>query len=733
MTGQNPWIGKTLGDCRIEKFIGSGAMSEVYLAYYNKLGISVALKIMNFVHESEEKSKKFQRRFQQELKFVSTLNHPNIVKVYGGGEDHGYWYMIMEYVPGMTLMKLIETQGHLSIQETLFFLQEIVSALKVSHEQGIIHRDIKPGNILITESGHCKLTDFGLAKGVNSNSSISQKGNIVGTIFYMSPEQTMGSKNIDYRADYYSLGVTLFQMVTGKLPFPGRTPLQVIQQHLVSKVPSAKELNPEVTDGIEYLIFKMMEKKPENRFSSAKSILKAIDKCYNSQPTFLEKYFSKLILFVAIILIAIILGILGTVIYNYSNNQPKNNIQITINNTQNSIPKMPQQDKTYNKCKNNRYENKQPATISEQKDIPVQTTKLTLVITPNKIQLHPHDHYIFKVQAFDDWKNKVDFSPDWIPYGGQINEDGEFIAGDKEGKYILLVRDKKTLALAQATIEIIDPKHPKGWFGENMPKGMIKNNVLGEYIWEKDHSIMMYIPEGEFFSGNNQGENDEKPANSIYLDGYYLDKFELTYKQYQLYCEENKIELHIQKNQEDYPVVNISWTEANNYAKWVGKRLPSEAEWEKAARGGDQIPNWNEQTLVPLITNTIPKRSYPWGNQLPHNNNNGFFCNYVAYDDSSKCDEDGYAKTAPVGSFLAGQSPYGIQDMAGNVCEWCQDSYDSNFYKTRSNRNPISQNVGNEFVVRGGSWHHYSQSCCTYRRSSQPNERFEYTGVRFAK
>ena len=140
----------------------------------------------------------------------------------------------------------------------------------------------------------------------------------------------------------------------------------------------------------------------------------------------------------------------------------------------------------------------------------------------------------------------------------------------------------------------------------------------------------------------------------------------------------------------------------------------------------------NFSNLVPLIINTIPKRSYPWGNQQPHNNNNGFFCNYVAYDDRLKCDEDGYDKTAPVGSFSAGQSPYGIQDMAGKVCEWCQDRYDPLFYKNRSNRNPIS-NVGNEFVVRGGSWKHYSKSCCTYSRLHQPNERFESTGVRLAK
>lgn len=729
MTGQNPWIGKTLGDCRIEKFLGSGAMSEVYLAYYNKLGISVALKIMNFVHESEEKSKKFQRRFQQELKFVSTLNHPNIVKVYGGGKDHGYWYMIMEYVPGMTLMKLIETQGHLSIQETLFFLQEIVSALKVSHEQGIIHRDIKPGNILITESGHCKLTDFGLAKGANSNSSISQKGNIVGTIFYMSPEQTMGSKNIDYRADYYSLGVTLFQMVTGKLPFPGRTPLQVIQQHLVSKVPSAKELNPEVTDEIEYLIYKMMEKKPENRFSSTKNILKAIDKCYNSQPTFLEKNFHKLILLVAIILITALLIIIGTVIYYNIDIKQKDNTITQKNITKTSIPEISHNDSI------NRYENEPKSTTLQQKKTQrqLQHSKLTLVITPNKIQLHPKEHFTFKVEAFNDWKEKIDFSPYWIPSGGQINENGEFIAGKKEGKYILAVRDQNTQATAQATIEIVDSNHPKGWFGETMPKGMRKTDVLGEYIWEKDNSIMMYIPEGKFWSGNNQGEEDERPAQSIFLDGYYLDQFELTCEQYQRYCKDNNIE-YTQKNQEKHPVVNISWTEANNYAKWAGKRLPTEAEWEKAARGGEQIPNWNDQTLVPLIINLMPSRSYPWGNQQPHKTDeHGFLCNYVAYDDSSKRAEDGYDTTAPVGSFPIGKSPYGIQDMAGNVWEWCQDSYVADFYKKRSTRNPISQEIGNKFVVRGGSWHNYAEACYTYRRSSQPNERFEYTGVRFAK
>ena len=231
-------------------------------------------------------------------------------------------------------------------------------------------------------------------------------------------------------------------------------------------------------------------------------------------------------------------------------------------------------------------------------------------------------------------------------------------------------------------------------------------------IWASptDGKEMVYVPAGEFVMGSREGEgySEEHPQRRVYLDGYWMDKTEVTVGEYRRFCGATGRSMPKAPKwgwQESHPMVNVSWNEASAYAQWAGKRLPTEAEWEKAARGADG-------------------RKYPWGNQEPG---------------SSRCNldgrGDGHEYTAPVGSFPSGSSPYGCMDMAGNVWEWCADWYDPNYYKNGPTRNPKGPNSGESRVVRGGSWYYYSRLVrCAYRFSSRPPFRsYDFLGFRCAR
>jgi len=245
--------------------------------------------------------------------------------------------------------------------------------------------------------------------------------------------------------------------------------------------------------------------------------------------------------------------------------------------------------------------------------------------------------------------------------------------------------------------------------GEAAPPGMtfLRVNEQGyrEYKNEKDGSVVILVPAGVFTMGSND-YFDEKPIHTVYLDAFYIDKYEVTVGQFGKFCNATGRSMPDQPgwNQGDnYPVVNVTWEDASDYASWAGKRLPTEAEWEKAARGTDG-------------------REYPWGNSW----------------DPSKCNNgesnspDGYANTAPVGSFPQDASPYGVMDMAGSVWEWCQDWYDKNYYQNSPNRNSTGPSSGSYRVLRGGSWVSYQFICrTTYRfHYGGPQRWYDYIGFR---
>jgi serine/threonine-protein kinase len=261
----DPMIGRTIGKYRIVEHLGRGGMAEVYKAYQPNLERYVAIKMMHAFLADE---KEFLSRFEREAKVVATLRHPNIVQVYDFDADGGLTYMVMEFISGQTLksrMQELEAQGQwLGREDAARVILALSSALKYAHERGMVHRDVKPANVMITLEGQVILTDFGIAKIV-STSNLTASGAMVGTPSYMAPEQGMGQPG-DERSDIYSLGVMLYQLVLGRLPYDADTPLAVVLKHINEPLPLPKALNPDISDELNAVILKSLEKDPHDRY-----------------------------------------------------------------------------------------------------------------------------------------------------------------------------------------------------------------------------------------------------------------------------------------------------------------------------------------------------------------------------------------------------------------------------------------------------------------------------------
>lgn len=837
------WIGKILGNCEIQKWLGEGAMAGVYEAYHQSLKCQVAIKIMHPDCLNGEQGESYKQRFLREARCASSLHHPNILKVIGVEEDHGVYYLVMELIKGKSLLEVIQKNGPIPLPQALNILKQTTLALKEAHGSGVIHRDIKPGNIMLLDNGQVKLMDFGLAFSTEERCDISQAGEIIGTIFYMSPEQATGQKKVDHRCDFYALGITFFQMLTSELPYQGRTPVQVIEQHVTAPIPDISRYIS-VPREVSQLLEKLLAKKANQRFDNAVELLTAISHCekilqhpkataistslqhtntQRHQPTLLTKNSRDRILIIIILLLLVLLIWVGFKIrrplQNHHANTTSNHQPILPN--QDSPSDMNQTDPRHSQPNSNN-SNTTPATpniadntaatfldiipanhskvtqenlkvtgkisgsvlgvqigsmpgiskrVSENlysfsgqitlkiginvisieailvdgttiqtelwveridENDPISSTTNTnpaitrIEIIPSKIQICPGQVVHLQAYAYTVYDQKQDFQPYWIVSGGTMSANGDYIAGQEPGNFVIIVRDKNTRNWLQGEAVVQIVKEQIGWFGEPLPPKMQRANVWGDYVYLPDNSIMVYVPEGTFWQNVPKATTQNETIWRQHdLPGFYIDKYELTWKQYLAFCSitsrptPTSPEFGTEPN---HPVVNISWDDANAYAVWADKRLPTTYEWEKAATGGHKIPDWNfEQTPIPLIMNPYPKRIYPWGDQQPFQDG-VFYCNFAPIEENwEDRNKDGFLATAPVGSFPKGISPYRVYDMAGNVWEWCAQD------KTSHTNKP------NYYIVHGGSWYNHKDACRITHYDEQSNQGFTFVGVRFAK
>ncbi|WP_210469445.1 Stk1 family PASTA domain-containing Ser/Thr kinase [Sporosarcina sp. 6E9] len=258
-------IGKRIGGrYEILKFIGGGGMSRVYLAHDIILDRDVAIKVLNYDFSNEEELK---RRFMREALSATSLTHPHIVDIYDVGEDGDIHYLVMEFIEGQTLKEYINSHGPLSPEQALPIMRQLVSAISNAHYNGIVHRDIKPQNILMDQDGNVKITDFGIAMALSAT-AYTKTNSVLGTVHYLSPEQARGGMATK-KSDIYSLGIVFYELLTGKLPFSGESAVSIALKHLQEETPSIRKLFPTVPQSVENVILKATAKDAVSRYRSA--------------------------------------------------------------------------------------------------------------------------------------------------------------------------------------------------------------------------------------------------------------------------------------------------------------------------------------------------------------------------------------------------------------------------------------------------------------------------------
>ena len=259
---------------QIIKTIGEGGMANVYLAYDTILDRNVAVKVLRGDLAGDEK---FVRRFQREALSSSSLSHPNIVETYDVGEDDGMYYIVMEYIAGKTLKQLIKKRGALTLSEVVDIMLQLTDGIAHAHDSYIIHRDIKPQNIMIMENGLVKITDFGIAMAMNAT-QLTQTNSVMGSVHYLPPEQATG-KGSSVKSDIYSLGILMYELLTGTLPFKGDNAVEIALKQMKEPLPDVTMYNPEIPMPIENILLKATAKNPKNRYQDARSMHEDLETC----------------------------------------------------------------------------------------------------------------------------------------------------------------------------------------------------------------------------------------------------------------------------------------------------------------------------------------------------------------------------------------------------------------------------------------------------------------------
>ena len=262
----------------IVKSIGEGGMANVYLANDQILDRKVAIKVLRGDLSSDEK---FIRRFQREALSVSNLSHPNIVEVYDVGEEDGAHYIVMEFIEGKTLKQLLKKRETLTITEVVDIMTQLTDGIAHAHESYIIHRDIKPQNIMIEDDGRIKITDFGIAMALNAT-QLTQTNSVMGSVHYLPPEQASG-KGATIKSDIYSLGILMYELLTGNVPFKGDNAVEIALKHMKDKIPSIRKQNPAIPQAAENILLKATAKNPRNRYESAKDMYEDLLHCLEEE------------------------------------------------------------------------------------------------------------------------------------------------------------------------------------------------------------------------------------------------------------------------------------------------------------------------------------------------------------------------------------------------------------------------------------------------------------------
>jgi eukaryotic-like serine/threonine-protein kinase len=632
---QDPLIGRTI-DSRyhIDAKLGAGGMGAVYRATRLLIGDVAAVKIL---HSEQVENPEMMERFRREAQAAARLKHPNAVAIYDFGvSGEGLVYLVMELVEGENLRAFVRRRGPLNSQTAGEIISQACAALDEAHRFNIVHRDIKPDNIVVTTTPtglRVKVLDFGIAKlqdlTVDAD-HLTQPGAMMGTPHYMSPEQCLGEE-IDGRSDIYSLGIVLYEMLTGTVPFNSLTPTAIVVQQVTKAPPSLRTINNTVTPAVEAVVLRALEKQPQARPQTAGALMQELT--------------------------AAITGVRIT--------QPVIPDTSQINIFSLDMTNAP-----------------------EVEPITQFSTPISESITLPGPHLFPRDAVTSSPKS-----NRL------MPL--LIAAFLVLIIGGGVAAWLLVPPGGEMQTTETQTSQDSSGKTPS----DASPSADNTTTDTGSAILPEPPAGMAYVPGGEFLMGSDTGDEYERPQHSVIVNPFFIDLNEVTNEEYEEFIEATGHKAppswangHHKPGTARRPVTGVDWDDAKAYAEWKGKRLPTEEEWEFAARGTDG-------------------RRFPWGDQWK--------------PQAANAASTGHAHPDNVGGHPTGLSPFGAFDMVGNVWEWTASDF------TPYSGGQTSANSTDESkVVRGGSYRSRMNEATTTVRRGRPargDQDYGDVGIRCAK
>jgi formylglycine-generating enzyme required for sulfatase activity len=634
-------------------------MGVVYKAEDANLGRAVAIKVLP---RDVGADPRLLERFRREARAAALVTHPAITTIHQVGEANGWPYIVFELMSGGSLEDRIKKDGALPWREAVELAVPVARALGAIHAAGLVHRDLKPANVLLDHAGRPKLSDFGLVRGESGAKSLTGAGELVGTATYLAPEQA-GDGHVGPAADLYSLGCTLYALLTGAPPFAGDN-FSVITKHLTAKPRPPRELVPGIPAAVEGIVLRLLEKEPGRRGAGAEALADELEALLEAGEAGAApaRPSRAPVLVLAILGVLVVLGAGAFLALKPAHREPPPSLEVHF------------------------VEPARGARVADGDAVLVKLDceRATSVLVNGVVAVSRKGHFEARVT---------------VALGVTA------LVASAEGP--------ENLA-GKASLEIVVTPLPSWWKAlarrPTLPAGLALSEEEGVFVWTLPGGVpveLVHVPAGEFFMGPEPGQEPE-PGKRDYLGhvhridrGYWIGRTEATLGQYQAFC---RAKGHKGPDMEgligglpgpEFPVVGVAPLEVLAFCAWAGLRLPTECEWEKAARGED-------------------RRTYPWGEDDPKTTKNLMnFCDLRCQEPDSDqwrggvTVDDGFAQLAPVKSFEKDRSPSGAYDMGGNVAELCGDYFEKevDWRYARGDFAPPARPENNpRLCVRGGSW-----------------------------